>query len=105
MTSPFEPRPAKQVRADAKAERAPDPRRHYASPEDLREDVELSLDDRRQLLMLWKDEVDSQLSAEAEGMSASDPIRAEAEARLAGEVRRVGEALTAIDQDIAATRG
>lgn len=105
MTSPFETRPAESVHADAQAERAPDPRRHYASPEDLRDDLELSLDERQRLLMQWKDEVDAQLAAEAEGMSASDPIRAEAEASLAGEALRVGKALTAVTKSAEAAQG
>lgn len=105
MTSPFETGPAEGVHADAAADRAPDPRRHYASPEDLRDDVDLSLQARRELLTQWKDEVDAHLAAESEGMSASDPIRAEAEARLAGEARRVGKALTAVQQDLDAAQG
>lgn len=105
MTSPFEALPAESIHADAVADRAPDPRRHYASPEDLRDDIELSLDTRRHLLLQWKHEVDAQLAAEAEGMSASDPIRAEAEARLAGEARRVGKALTTVEQSTAAIQG
>lgn len=104
MTSPFETRPAENVQADAQAERAPDPRRHYASPEDLRDDPELSLEDRQHLLTQWKDEIDAQLAAEAEGMSASDPIRAETEARLAGEALRVGKALSAVARDIQSVR-
>ena len=90
--------PASLVRADATAGRAPDPRRHYPGPEDLREDVELDLATRESLLRQWKDEVDSLLVAEAEGMSASDPIRAEAEARLAAEARRVDKALHAVER-------
>ena len=90
--------PAEMIRADADADRAPDPRRHYPGPEDLREDVELDLDTRRSLLLHWKDEVDAQLNAEAEVMSAADPIRAEAEARLAAEARRVDKALHAIER-------
>lgn len=91
--------PADSVHADAATDRAPDPRRHYSSPEDLREDVELDRATREKLLMHWKDEVDAQLAAESEGMSASDPIRAEAEARLAGEARRVSDALAAIQAE------
>lgn len=105
MTSTFETGPADGVHADAAADRAPDPRRHYASPEDLRDDVDLPLDARRELLMQWKDEIDLQLAAESEGMSASDPIRAEAEARLAGEARRVSKALTSVQQDLDGAQG
>ncbi len=91
--------PAEGVQTDAARDRAPDPRRHYDSPEDLREDVELDRSTREQLLKQWKDEVDAQLSAESEGMGASDPMRAEAEARLASEARRVSEALSALQAE------
>ncbi|MEJ6010543.1 hypothetical protein [Novosphingobium aquae] len=87
--------PADAIKLDETSDRAPDPRKHYASPEDLLEDIDLNPAERSALLTQWKDEVDSQLAAEAEGMSASDPIRAEAEAKLAGEARRVNEALQA----------
>lgn len=97
-TSPINS-PADSIQADAATDRAPDPRRHYSSPEDLREDVELDRQTRESLLKQWKDEVDAQLAAEAEGMSASDPIRAEAEARLAGEARRVSDALSALQAE------
>jgi len=36
MTGIAETAPADAVSSDAAAEKAPDPRRHYASPEDLR---------------------------------------------------------------------
>jgi len=85
--------PADAVRRDEEKSRAPNPRRHYASPEDLLEDIEIEPSAREALLMEWKDEVDAQLAAEAEGMSASDPIRAETEAMLAAEARRVNAAL------------
>ncbi len=87
--------PADAIKLDEISDRAPDPRKHYASPEDLLEDIDLNPAERSALLTQWKDEVDSQLMAESEGMSASDPIRAEAEAKLAGEARRVNEALQA----------
>ena len=90
--------PADAIKQDESSDRAPDPRKHYASPEDLLEDIELNPAERSALLTQWKDEVDGQLAAEAEGMSASDPIRAEAEAKLAGEARRVNEALQAAKQ-------
>ena len=90
--------PADAIKQDENSDRAPDPRKHYASPEDLLEDIELNPAERSALLTQWKDEVDGQLAAEAEGMSASDPIRAEAEAKLAGEARRVNEALQAAKQ-------
>ncbi|MFM6932742.1 MAG: hypothetical protein ACKOUT_10920 [Novosphingobium sp.] len=90
--------PADAIKHDESSDRAPDPRKHYASPEDLLEDIDLNPAERSALLTQWKDEVDAQLAAESEGMSASDPIRAEAEAKLAGEARRVNEALQAAKQ-------
>jgi hypothetical protein len=88
--------PAEAVSKDAAAEKAPDPRRHYASPEDLREDIDLDLETREELLRQWKQDLDQRLEAEAEGMSASDPISQEHEARLASEERRVSKALDEI---------
>jgi hypothetical protein len=92
--------PADAVSNDAAAEKAPDPRRHYASPEDLREDIDLDLETREELLRQWKKDLDQRLEAEAEGMSASDPITQEQEARLASEHRRVSRAL----EEVAAQR-
>ena len=91
--------------AAAVAAPAPDPRRDYASPEDLREDIALGLDEREHLLRQWKHDVQSELEAEAEGMSASDPIAAEAEASLAAEVRRVNKALASVERDNRLARG
>jgi hypothetical protein len=85
--------PAEAVTNDAAADKAPDPRRHYASPEDLREDIDLDLDAREELLRQWQKDLDQRLEAEAEGMSVSDPIAHEQEARLASEHRRVSKAL------------
>ena len=88
-----ETEPAQAVNKDAAAEKAPDPRRHYSSPEDLREDIELDLETREELLRQWKKDLDQQLEAESEGMSISDPISQEQESRLASEHRRVSKAL------------
>ncbi|WP_296674620.1 hypothetical protein [Novosphingobium sp.] len=99
MASTLSGSPADCVQSDAAAERAPNPRRHYSGPEDLMDDVELDRGAREQLLLQWKDEVNAELAAEAEGMSASDPIRAEAEARLASEARRVSDALAALQAE------
>lgn len=85
--------PATAVADDAAADKAPNPRRHYDSPEDLLEDIHLSLGEREDLLREWKQDLDQRLEAEAEGMSASDPISADKESRLAGEARRVASAL------------
>ena len=96
MTAIVDTNPAEAVSSDADAEKAPDPRRHYASPEDLREDIDLDIAQREDLLREWKSDLDQRLSAEAEGMSASDPISAEKESRLANEHRRVSKALEEI---------
>lgn len=88
--------PAQAVHDDAAADKAPDPRRHYSSPEDLREDIELDLAAREELLREWQQDLDQRLDAEAEGMSASDPISQEQESRLASEHRRVSKALEAV---------
>lgn len=85
--------PADAVNIDAAKEKAPDPRRHYSSPEDLREDIDLDVATREELLRQWKKDLDQRLEAEAEGMSASDPISQEQESRLANEHRRVSKAL------------
>lgn len=88
--------PADKVADDADREKAPDPRRHYSSPEDLREDIDLDLETREDLLREWRAELDRRLESEAEGMSASDPMSAEKEARLANEHKRVTTALETI---------
>jgi hypothetical protein len=88
--------PAHAVSNDAAKEKAPDPRRHYASPEDLREDIDLDLELREELLRQWMKDLDQRQLAEAEGMSASDPIPQEKEAQLASEHRRVGKSLEEI---------
>lgn len=95
-TAPDRPDPADKVADDAHRDRAPDPRRHYASPEDLREDIALDLAKREELLSEWRAELDRRLESEAEGMSASDPMSAEKEARLANEHKRVTSALEAV---------
>ncbi|MCJ8156615.1 hypothetical protein [Sphingomonas sp. LaA6.9] len=94
-----EDRPAKEVTKDAEAERAPHPRKHYDSPEQLCEDINLDLVTREDLLKEWKQDLDRRLEAESEGMSASDPISQEREARLAGELRRVSNALEKVGSE------
>jgi hypothetical protein len=79
--------------------KAPNPRRDYDSPEDLLEDIALPLDEREELLRQWKQDLDQRLEAESEGMSASDPISANKESKLAGEVRRVTTALEKVSAD------
>jgi hypothetical protein len=85
--------PSQAVTEDAEADKAPNPRRHYSSPEDLREDIDLDLEAREELLRQWQKDLDQRLAAEAEGMSASDPISQDQESRLANEHRRVSKAL------------
>jgi hypothetical protein len=79
--------------------KAPDPRRDYDSPEDLLEDIALPLDRREELLREWQKDLDQRLLAESEGMSASDPISADKESKLAGEARRVTAALEKVCAD------
>lgn len=88
--------PANAVNKDAAAEKAPDPRRHYSSPEDLREDIELDVETREELLRQWKKDLDQRLEAESEGMSVSDPISHDQESRLSSEHRGVSNALDEI---------
>ncbi len=95
--------PATAVADDAAAAKAPNPRRHYDSPEDLLDDISLSLGERENLLREWKQDLDRRLESESEGMSASDPMSADKESRLAGETRRVTTALerAAADRSLA----
>jgi hypothetical protein len=96
MSDSAQTEPAQAVSDDAAREKAPDPRRHYASPEDLREDIDLDLTTREELLRQWMKDLDQRQLAEAEGMSASDPISQEKESQLASEHRRVSKALEEI---------
>ena len=100
-----EKHPSEKVQRDADNEKAPDPRRHYDSPEDLREDVDLDLATRESLLREWKQEIDQRLEAESEGMSASDPMSASREAKLAAESRRVSKALEQVSEDLKRAAG
>ncbi len=100
-----EKHPSEKVQRDADNEKAPDPRRHYDSPEDLREDVDLDLATRESLLREWKQEIDQRLEAESEGMSASDPMSASREAKLAAESRRVSKALEQVSEDLKRATG
>lgn len=99
MDSSAHPMPSQEIAGDAENDQAPDPRRHYRSPEELVEDVNLDLAQREELLREWKHDIDRMLESESEGMSASDPISAERESRLAAEHRRVNEALALVAAD------
>jgi CheY-like chemotaxis protein len=82
---------------------APNPRKHFDTPEALLADPELSDDEKQGLLTEWDSEVDGRLNAEAEGMSVSDPISHKREAKLAEEAGHVKTALTEITEKVAAT--
>lgn len=70
-----------------------DPRQKYDRPIDLINDAELSSDEKKAALCLWAAEIEDQLKAEEEGMSASDPMHHRDEGALADEAAKVGEAL------------
>ena len=73
---------------------APNPRKYFDTPEQLASDPQLSVEEKQVLLTEWDSEMDGRLNAEAEGMSASDPISARKEGRLADEAGKVKSALT-----------
>jgi CheY-like chemotaxis protein len=73
---------------------APNPRKHFDTPEALAADPNLSDAEKQALLTEWHSEIDGRLNAESEGMSASDPISARREARLADEAGHVKTALS-----------
>jgi hypothetical protein len=77
---------------------APDPAAVYTSPELLMQDSALSAAEKRALLEQWALDLDRQLRAEEEGMSAADPISAGREARLADEAARVRSLMASLDQ-------
>ena len=88
--------PAALVREDG----APNPRKHFDTPEALLADPDLTDGDKQTLLAEWDSEVDGRLNAESEGMGVSDPLSARKEARLADEAGKVKSALTAITEKI-----
>ena len=65
----------------------------YDSPTDILYDNDLSEAEKIKLLEDWKMELDSQLYAESEGMSSSEPISAREEARLAELEQLVSQTL------------
>ena len=79
-------------------EAVPNPRKHFDTPEQLLDDPELSDPEKQALLTEWNSEMDGRLNAEAEGMSASDPISARKQTRLADEASHVKTALTNITE-------
>ena len=80
----------------AMAEDAPNPRKHFDTPEALLADPDLNDADKQSLLAEWDSEMDGRLNAESEGMSASDPMSHKREAALADEARHAKSALTEI---------
>jgi hypothetical protein len=76
-----------------------DPRQIYARPIDLINDDNLSSTEKWTALRLWATEIEDQLKAEEEGMSASDPIHHRDEGALADEAAKVGEALAMLDPE------
>ena len=89
---------ARLMAAQALGGDAPDPRKHFDTPEHLLDADGISEPEKRALLEEWRSEMDNRLDAEAEGMSASDPISARREGRLADEASRVKTALMDIDK-------
>lgn len=113
ITKPFEPETViatigqallvhrEQIAAAAPAilamdDATPNPRKHFDTPADLLADPDLDDSEKQALLTDWDSELDGRLNAESEGMSASDPISAKREARLADEARTVKTALTQV---------
>jgi hypothetical protein len=92
--------PSEAVQQDSVEDKAPDPRKHYDSPEGLAEDVELDLATREALLLEWKYDLTQQLEAESEGMSAPEASGAAQNARLAAESRRVSQAHEAVSSEL-----
>lgn len=84
--------------ASAMVDEVPNPRKHFDTPEALLADPELDSDEKHTLLTEWDSELDGRLNAEAEGMSASDPISARKEGRLADEAGHVKTALTKVSE-------
>lgn len=84
-----------------KEDDAPNPRKHFDTPAALLADPALSDNEKKALLTDWDSELDGRLNAESEGMSASDPISAKREARLADEAGKVKTAMTEVAQKTA----
>lgn len=75
---------------------APDPRSQFGSPELLVESETLGREQKIAMLEQWHLDLDNRLKAEEEGMSASDPMRATQESRLADEAARVKSCLATL---------
>lgn len=72
---------------------ADNPRQTYQTPANILTDAKLNREQKVKLLKSWKNDVDSRLEAQAEGMGQSDPMSAENEADLADEEQLLDEAL------------
>ncbi len=95
--------PSDAVHQDEADQHAPNPRRHYASPEQLADDAALDLAEREALLLEWKYELEQRLGATSEGMRAAEPADEADYTRLAAELRRVSNALDRVSQGRSAT--
>lgn len=74
----------------------PNARKHFDTPQALLANPDLADSDKEALLTDWNSEMDARLNAESEGMSASDPMSARHEAKLADEAGQVKTALNEI---------
>ncbi len=72
----------------------------YDSPTDIINDNSLPDSEKRKLLEGWKMDLDSRLDAESEGMSKSEPISAQDEARLAEQEQLVSQALESLNDKL-----
>jgi CheY-like chemotaxis protein len=113
ITKPFEPETViatigqallvhrERMAADTPAmllmeDNAPNPRKHFETPEALLADPGLADAEKAALLTDWDADLDGRLNAESEGMSAANPISAKREARLADEAGHVKTALSEV---------
>ena len=85
---------AEKIAVDQGNEEAPNPRKHYDSPQMLACDETVPPEQRLALLEEWQLDIDNRLKAEEEGMSATDPISAKREASLAHEAREIATAIS-----------
>ncbi len=72
----------------------------YDSPTDIINDDSLPDSEKKKLLEGWKMDLDSRLYAESEGMSKSEPISAQEEARLAEHEQLVSQALDRLNDKL-----
>ncbi len=72
---------------------APNPRQDFDSPKDVIYEVDMTASEKVALLTDWDLDLENRLKAEEEGMSASDPISSQREAKLAEESAAAKSAL------------